>query len=34
MPYGMIVEIYTEDFIGRYTVEYSKFHDTVDVGPQ
>jgi len=27
-------EIYTEDFIGRYTVDYSKFHDTVDVGPQ
>ena len=27
-------EIYTEDSIGRYTVDYSKFHDTVDVSPQ
>jgi hypothetical protein len=23
-------EIYTEDSIGRYTVDYSKFHDTID----
>jgi len=27
-------EIYTEDSIGRYTVDYSKFHDTVDLSPQ
>jgi inward rectifier potassium channel len=26
-------EIYTEDSIGRYTVDYSKFHDTVDLSP-
>jgi len=24
-------EIYTEDSVGRYTVDYSKFHDTVDL---
>jgi inward rectifier potassium channel len=27
-------EIYAEDSIGRYTVDYSKFHDTVDLSPQ
>jgi inward rectifier potassium channel len=27
-------EIYTEDSFGRYTVDYSKFHDTLDVSPQ
>jgi inward rectifier potassium channel len=27
-------EIYTEDSLGRYTVDYSKFHDTVDLSPQ
>ncbi len=27
-------EIYTEDSVGRYTVDYSKFHDTIDIGPQ
>jgi len=26
-------EIYTEDSLGRYTVDYSKFHDTVDLSP-
>jgi inward rectifier potassium channel len=26
-------EIYAEDSIGRYTVDYSKFHDTVDLSP-
>ena len=26
-------EIYTEDSIGRYTVDYSKFHDIVDLNP-
>jgi inward rectifier potassium channel len=25
-------EIYTEDSIGRYTVDYGKFHDTIDIG--
>jgi inward rectifier potassium channel len=24
-------EIYTEDSIGRYTVDYGKFHDTIDI---
>jgi inward rectifier potassium channel len=24
-------EIYTEDSVGRYTVDYSKFHDTIDL---
>src|ERR1700693_2167236 len=28
------VEIYTEDSIGRYTVDYSKFHDTIDIKKQ
>ena len=27
-------EIYTEDHLGRYTVDYSKFHDTIDLSPQ
>src|SRR3984893_15840237 len=27
-------EIYTEDSIGRYTVDYSKFHDTIDLNPK
>ncbi len=27
-------EIYTEDSLGRYTVDYSKFHDTMDISPQ
>jgi inward rectifier potassium channel len=27
-------EIYTEDSTGRYTVDYNRFHDTVDLGPQ
>jgi inward rectifier potassium channel len=27
-------EMYTEDSIGRYTVDYSKLHDTVDLSPQ
>ncbi|MBV8816369.1 MAG: ATP-sensitive inward rectifier potassium channel 10 [Verrucomicrobia bacterium] len=27
-------EIYTEDSAGRYTVDYSKFHETVEVAPQ
>ena len=26
-------EIYTEDSLGRYTVDYGKFHDTVDLSP-
>jgi inward rectifier potassium channel len=26
-------EIYTEDSIGRYTVDYGKFHDTIDISP-
>jgi Inward rectifier potassium channel C-terminal domain len=24
-------EIYTEDSIGRYTVDYSKFHNIIDI---
>ena len=27
-------EMYTEDSSGRYTVDYSKLHDTVDLSPQ
>ena len=27
-------EIYSEDSIGRYTVDYSKFHDTIDLSPK
>jgi inward rectifier potassium channel len=27
-------EIYTEDHLGRYTVDYSKFHDTIDLSPR
>ena len=27
-------EIYTEDSVGRYTVDYGKFDDTVDISPQ
>jgi inward rectifier potassium channel len=27
-------EIYTEDSTNRYTVDYSKFHETVDLSPQ
>src|SRR5260370_11954316 len=26
-------EIYTEDSMGRYTVDYGKFHDTIDISP-
>ena len=27
-------EIYSEDSVGRYTVDYSKFHDTIDLSPK
>jgi inward rectifier potassium channel len=27
-------EIYSEDSIGRYRVDYSKFHDTIDLSPK
>ncbi len=27
-------EIYTEDSLGRYTVDYSKFHETIEISPQ
>jgi inward rectifier potassium channel len=28
------VEIYSEDVLGRYRVDYSKFHETVDLSPE
>jgi hypothetical protein len=27
-------EIYSEDSMGRYTVDYSKFHDRIDLSPK